>query len=45
MMKSMIFASPYDLTTWVNDNTITANNIVQIVCDNSGKYILFYMEA
>jgi hypothetical protein len=40
-----IFADPHALKLFVNNGSSVVASIVDIVCDSSGKYILFYIHT
>lgn len=38
-LKSKIFDNAQDLAAWA---AVNATTIYEVVCDNNGKYVLFY---
>ena len=44
-LKSRVFETALDLTTFCADEDNDVGEIVSIVTDNSGKYVLFYTEG
>ncbi len=43
--KVQIFDSPNDLATFINQDNSVVATVFAIVCDNSGKYVLFYVHT